>query len=251
MNNYALVTGASSGIGRQIAIKLIERDYNLIVCARRGERLAELKALGKKHGVKVIPYSADLSCPKNCVILHNYFSNLNITMVVNSAGFGLLGDFDSHPLSKELEMISLNVTGAAMLTRLFANSMKKGTILNVCSAAAFSSEPLMASYAASKAYIYSYSRAVNYELKKRGKNVRVVLLCPGAVRSEFDMRAGVTESLPGITAEKCATAAIKGLNAGKEFIIPTAKIKLGYVLSRILPPNVTTAFQYKIQNKKR
>ncbi len=251
MNEYALVTGASSGIGRQIALKLIDRGYNLIVCARRGDRLAELKAHGKSRGISVIPYTADLSCPKNCVILHSYFKHVNITMVVNSAGFGLLGDFDSHPLSKELEMISLNVTSAAMLTRLFANSMKRGIILNVCSAAAFSSEPLMASYAASKAYIYSYSRAVNYELKKRNKNVRVVLLCPGAVKSEFDMRAGVVDSLPGISAEKCASVALAGISKGKEFIVPTLKIKLGYVMSRILPPDITTAFQYNIQNRKR
>ncbi len=251
MNEYALVTGASSGIGRQLAIKLINKGFNLIVCARRGERLAELKALGKKCGVTVIPYTADLSCPKNCVLLHNYFSDVNITMVVNSAGFGLLGDFDSHPLSKELEMISLNVTSAAMLTRLFARSMKKGVILNVCSAAAFSSEPLMASYAASKAYIYSYSRAVNYELKKRGKKVRIVLLCPGAVESEFDMHAGVVDPLPGITAERCAAVAMKGVSAGKEMIVPTAKMKLGYILSRVLPPDITTAFQYHLQSKKR
>ncbi len=251
MNEYALVTGASSGIGKQIALKLIKKGYNVIACARRADKLAELKLYGREYGVSVIPYVADLSCPKNCVILHNYFAHANITLVVNSAGFGVLGDFDSHPLSKDLEMISLNVTSVVLLTRLFARSMKRGTILNVCSAAAFSSEPLMASYAASKAYVYSYSRAVNYELKKQGKNVRVALLCPGAVRSEFDRRAGVTSPLPGITAEKCAAIAVKGLHAGKEIIVPTAKIKLGYVLSRVLPPNVTTAFQYNLQSLKR
>ncbi len=251
MNEYALVTGASSGIGKQIALKLIDRGYGIIACARDAERLSEMKSYGRKKGVSVIPYIADLSCPKNCVTLHNYFARLNITLVVNCAGFGLLGDFDSHSLSQELEMISLNVSSVVLLTRLFAAGMKKGTILNVCSAAAFSPEPLMASYAASKAYVYSYSKAVNYELKKRGKNVRVALLCPGAVRSGFDARAGVGKPLPGISAEKCASVAVKALDSGKELIIPTAKIKLGYVFAKLLPTDVTTAFQYNLQSRKR
>lgn len=251
LGEYALITGASSGIGRQIAEILIDKGYNLILCARRGERLSELKEYGKKAGVTVIPFCVDLSCPKNCVLLHRYFSDVNITIVVNSAGFGLYGDFDKNPIKKELEMISLNATGASLITRLFAKTMKKGIILNVCSAAAFSSEPLMASYAASKAYLYSYSRAVNYELKKRGKSVRVVLLCPGAVNTEFDSVAGVSESLPGLTARKCAKIAIDGVDAGKEFIVPTLKIKLGYLFSKLLPDNFTTAAQYRIQSFKK
>ncbi len=250
-NEYALITGASSGIGRQIAFKLIKKGYNLIVCARRGERLEEIKSEGKRCGVTVIPFSVDLSCPKNCVLLNRFFSGVNITMVVNSAGFGIYGDFDKTPIRKELEMISLNATGAALITRLFAKTMHTGIILNVCSAAAFAAEPLMASYAASKAYLYSYSRAVNYELKKQGKNVRVVLLCPGAVSTEFDSVAGVAEPLPGLSAERCAQIALRDVFRGKELIIPTLKIKAGYLLSRILPEPVTTAAQYKIQSFKK
>ncbi len=246
MKKYALVTGATSGIGKEIAKKLAKKDFTVIACGRNEAVLADL---GKSYGM--MPHVCDLSDKNECVSLWEKYKMLDIRAVVNCAGFGYVSDFDGITVDDDIKMINVNVTATQILTKLFSSSMKCGVILNVCSAAAFSPEPLMASYAASKAYVYSYSCAVDYELKKRNSKVRVCLLCPGAVNTPFEKTAGVKKPLPSMSAEKCAEYALKALEGARTVTIPGIPMKISRVLSKVLPENVILYIQYKIQGSKR
>ena len=246
MRKYALVTGATSGIGREIAVKLAEKGFSVIAVGRNKE---ELSSLSEKYGM--VPSVCDLSEKDKCVSLWKAYRKFNICIVVNCAGFGYVSDFDKISIDDDAEMINVNITAVQILTKLFSASMKSGVILNVCSAAAFSPEPLMASYAASKAYVYSYSRAVDCELQKRHSNVRVRLLCPGAVSTRFEKTAGVKNSLPAISAEKCAEYAVKAIEGRKAVTVTGCKMKISRLLSKLVPESIILDVQYKIQGSKR
>ncbi len=246
MKKYALVTGATSGIGKEIAIKLTENGFLVIAV---GRNKAELSSLSEKYGM--IPNVCDLSEKDECVSLWEKYKEYNICTVVNCAGFGYVSDFDKISIDDDIKMVNVNVLATQILTKLFSSSMKNGVILNVCSAAAFSPEPLMASYAASKAYIYSYSRAADYELQKRNSPVRIRLLCPGAVSTSFEKTAGVKNPLPSISAEKCAEYAIKAIEGKRAVTVTGCKMKISRFLSRIAPEKLVLAVQHKIQGSKR
>ena len=154
----ALVTGASSGIGREIAIELSEMGYDLILVARRKKKLDELK---KKLPGKTTTIVMDLSSTANCMKLYDKVKDEDIDVVVNNAGFGLFGEFDKTNLDKELDMIDINVKAVHVLTKLFLKDFKEkdsGYILNVASSAGFLSGPLMATYYATKGYVLSLLR---------------------------------------------------------------------------------------------
>ena len=246
MKKYALVTGATSGIGKEIAFKLTEKGFTVIACGRNKGVLDEL---AEKYGM--IPEMCDLSNKSECVALWEKYRLFCVCVVVNCAGFGYVSDFDGISIENDVKMINVNVISTQILTKLFSSSMENGVILNVCSAAAFSPEPLMASYAASKAYVYSYSRAVDYELKKRKSGVRVRILCPGAVSTQFEKTAGVNNPLPGMKAEKCAEYAIKAIDGTKTVTVPGIPMKISRFFSRITPENIILYVQYKIQGSKK
>lgn len=246
MKKYALVTGATSGIGKEIAFKLAERGFSVIACGRNEKVLTELTEM---YGMTA--HMCDLSDKNECISLWNEYKMLDINVLVNCAGFGYVSDFDSITVEDDVKMINVNVTATQILTKLFSSSMKSGVILNVCSAAAFSPEPLMASYGASKAYVYSYSRAVDYELKKRKSKVRVRLLCPGAVDTPFEKVAGVTKPLPSMSAEKCAEYALRAIEGSKAVTVPGIPMKISCFFSKIIPENIILYVQYKIQGSKR
>ena len=246
MKKYALVTGATSGIGKEIALKLTQKGFSVIAV---GRNQAELTILSEKYGM--IPKVCDLSNRDECVSLWEKYKEYDICTLVNCAGFGYVSDFDKISIDDDVKMANVNVLAMQILTKLFSSSMKNGVILNVCSAAAFSPEPLMASYAASKSYVYSYSRAVDYALKRRNSNVRVRILCPGAVSTPFEKTAKVKNPLPSISAERCAEYAIKAIEGKRTVTVTGFKMKASRFLSRIAPEKLVLAVQYKIQGSKR
>ena len=177
----ALITGASSGIGRDIAKYLSRMGCELILVARNKEALKDV-ASKLKVDTKIIVL--DLSVPENCIKLYNQVKKEDITILVNNAGFGTLGEFEDINLDKELEMIDLNIKAVHILTKLFLKDMKAkdhGYILNVSSVAAFEPGPLMATYYSTKAYILRLTTAIYEELRRANSSVVISTLCPGPV----------------------------------------------------------------------
>jgi len=249
---YALVTGASSGIGREIARLLAARKYDLIIVARRIAELNELKLeLEAAYGVDVVVKAIDLSNRDNCVRLHGECAAYDPKIVVNDAGFGRVGPFADHDLAGDLAMIDTNVVGLHVLTKLFAQSMGEGRILNVASMAGFLPTPLLSSYAATKAYVFALGTAVDYELRKAKKPIRVLTLCPGPVETGFGAAAGADQALRGMTAERCARIAVRGLMKGRRVIIPGFTMKLTRFFLRFAPLSLILPASYALQRTKK
>lgn len=247
----ALVTGASSGIGREIARELYKRGYRLILVGRDKERLYDInRKLGGGH--KMI--SVDLSCPEKCRKLYELTKDENIDILVNNAGFGVFGEFTKTDLDGDINMINVNVTAVHTLMKLFLKDFTErnsGYILNVASSAAFLPGPLLAAYYATKAYIYRLTVAVEKELRKKGSHVHLSVLCPGPVQSDFNNRAGVKFAVKGITSKQAAKYAVKKMFQGKVTVIPGVSIKLGIIAAKFLPTEILTEFAYRFQSKKR
>lgn len=249
---YAFITGASSGIGKEIATMLAEQGYHLILVARREERLHFLKQqLQKKMpDLRILIEACDISITDNCTALFQKYKAYPITIVVNNAGFGKVGYVTDLPLKDELDMISTNVTAVHVFTKLFASSMKKGRILNVASLAAFQPGPYLATYSATKSYVFQFSMSINYELKRQHKNVHITTLCPGPVNTEFNKVAGADFALTSISPKKCAKCALDAMYRNKDFVIPSVPMKLLRLFVRITPYKLILPIEYFIQTKK-
>lgn len=249
---YALVTGASSGIGREIAIELSKRGYDLVLVARRKERLIEISRQ-LESDCQII--TADLSDLDEARNLYETVKHMNITVLVNSAGFGLLGDFASTDLERELNMINLNISSLHLLTKLFLKDFVKkdtGYILNVSSSAGLMpAGPYMATYYASKAYVTSLTHAINQELRDQNSNVVVSALCPGPVDTEFNDVAGVSFGLPSISALECARYGLRHLFKGKAIIVPGLTMKAATAMAKLLPRGLVVSVTGHQQKKKR
>lgn len=249
---YALVTGASSGIGREIAIELSKRGYNLILVARRKERLIEISHR-LESDCQII--TANLSNLDEAHNLYETVKHKNITVLVNSAGFGLLGDFASTDLERELNMINLNISALHLLTKLFLKDFIKknaGYILNVSSSAGLMpAGPYMATYYASKAYVTSLTHAINQELRDQNSKVVVSALCPGPVDTEFNDVAGVSFGLPSISALECARYGLRHLFKGKAIIVPGLTMKAATAMAKLLPRGLVVSVTGQQQKKKR
>lgn len=246
----ALVTGASSGIGRDMARYLSSKGYDLILVARDEKRLQELKDELKTE-VKI--FSIDLSKKENVLDLYDQVKNENIDVLINDAGFGAFGEFWEVDLNKEIDLIETNITALHILTKLFLKDMKKkekGYILNVSSIASFAPGPLMATYYASKAYVTFLSRAVSKELKKAKSGVVVSCLCPGPVDTNFNNVAGVKFSIKPLSSEYVAKYGIDNLLNGKRTIIPGVFNKCLHVLSKLAPSSISMESVYNNQTKK-
>lgn len=246
----AIVTGASSGIGYQIALCLAHRGIDLVVCARREERLEKLKS-DVNVNVKII--KADLTDIDSVFALYTEVKNDGIDILVNNAGFGVCGEFLKTDLVRELDMIDLNIKALHALTKLFLRDFTErnnGYILNVASSAAFMPGPLLSSYYASKAYVLRLDRAVNTELKKMKSDVRISTLCPGPVKTEFDEVANVKFSLKGLDARFVAEYAVKKMFAKKEVIVPGRQMKLMRPLQKMTPDFILCKIAYHIQKRK-
>lgn len=244
----ALITGASSGIGRDIAINLSKKGYDLILVARDLEKLNEVKS--KLHtNVEVV--SMDVSNAENCKELHEKYQNIDI--LVNNAGFGDCGYFTKTNLDKELKMIDTNIVAYHVLTKLYLQDMKQknsGKILNVASIAGFMPGPLMATYYSTKAYVVRLSEAIREELRREKSNVQISILCPGPVNTNFNKVADVQFALKGLSSEYVAKYAVNKLFKGKFYIVPGWKIKLARFGAKIAPNNFVAKICYNMQRRK-
>ena len=247
----ALITGASSGIGRDMAKILSSKGYDLIIVARNKEALNNLKS-ELNTNVEVI--SMDLSNVDNCKELYNKVKNKNIDILINNAGFGLLGEFNETNLEKELNMIDLNIKSVHILSKLFLKDFIKrdsGYILNVASSAAFQPGPLMATYYSSKSYVYNLTLSMYGELKKRKSNVHISCLCPGPVDTNFNNVANCEFKAKSLTSYYVANYALNKMFKNKLLIIPGFSIKLLYIFGRLIPIKSKLNFTYNIQHNKR
>lgn len=245
----ALVTGAGSGIGKAIALRLADMGYDLVLCGRRKERLIEIK--DKLCGVSVKIQCGDLS-DKNFV-LKLFEENKDVTVLVNNAGKGVFGKLDETDLEKELEMINVNIVAMHILTKKYLKLFKEqnsGYILNIASSASFFPGPLFSSYYASKAYTARLSSAVFEELRRDRSNVKICYVCPGPVDTEFSDVAGVHFSVRPVTADFVAKQSLNALFKGKRCVTPSFIIKCTKLLSKIIPERISQKIVYTIQKKK-
>ena len=246
----ALITGASSGIGKEMAIYLSKKGYDLILVARRRDRLELLKK-SLKTNVEII--DMDISLAENCIELYKVVKNRNIDILINNAGFGIIGEFSDTDLTKEIELIDTNIKAVHILTKLFLKDFIKrdsGYILNVASSASFMPGPLMATYYASKAYVLRLSEAIYGELKEKGSKVYVGSLCPGPVDTEFNEVAKTNFKIKALKADYVARYAIKKMFKKKIVIVPGFTMRLSSYFSRLMPTKLILKIVYKIQKAK-
>lgn len=249
---YALVTGATSGIGREYAKLLAKDGYNLIIVGRRKHRLEEIKEhFEESYNIKVVIYKCDLAEPMNVKEFLDFTKHYkDITVVVNSAGFGKMGFIHEIDETEQLKMITTNITALHMLTKHFACVMEHGDIINISSIAGVTPTPYMSQYGATKAYVYSLSLALNYEMKKLKKDVNILCACPGPVDTEFGEVAEASFKLKSISARRCAELIYKAQKKKKSKIMVDISVKLAYIGLRMLPHAATLPIEYKIQRKK-
>ncbi|MCQ2124818.1 MAG: SDR family oxidoreductase [Fibrobacter sp.] len=249
---YAVVTGASSGIGADFARNLSARGYGLILVARREDRL---KTLAAELSTPVEIFTADLSHREECERLGEFMDKFEIGVFINNAGFGDCGAFTESDLGKELQMINVNVNALHVLSKIALKHLQKNSekayLLNVGSSAGLlPAGPYMATYYATKAYVVSLSRAIAQELKETKSNVSVSVLCPGPVKTEFNDVANVSFTLPGIEPKFCADYAIAQLFNKKTVIIPGLFMKLTNMFSHIIPAKLAIKITGMQQKKK-
>jgi short-subunit dehydrogenase len=223
-----LVTGASSGIGAELARVFAREHRDLVLVARSRERLEALAGeLQEKHGVRVRTIASDLAVPGAAERIHRALAEegIAVDVLVNNAGFGMRGAFVELDSRRQMEMVSVNLIALTELCRLFAPEMVKrgaGKILNVASTGAFAPGPLMAVYCATKAYVLSFSEALANELRQSG--VTVTCLCPGPTETQFAERAGTSKTKlfrSGVMSSAAvAEAGRKALARGADLVIP-------------------------------
>ena len=246
----ALITGASSGIGRDIARELSKRGYDLILVARKKESMYELK---EELNTNIEVISMDLSIQKNVMDLYEKAKDKNIDILINDAGFGLIGSFRKTNLDKELSMIDLNIKALHILTKLFLKDFierNSGYILNISSASAFQPGPLMATYYSTKSYVYNLTLAIYEELKHMNSKVHISCLCPGPVETNFNNVANCEFRIKALSSEYVARYAIDKMFKNKLLIIPGFKIKLVYIFGRFVPNKLKLKITYNIQYRK-
>lgn len=288
---WALVTGASSGIGRDMSRYLYSLGYNLIIVARDLEKLEKLKTeLEKNENTEknstsvsaqqhnnnneknnnnykkiendevnqkkqeIIIITKDLSIKENCLEIYEQTKNIQIDLLVNNAGFGVFGEFSKTDLEKEINLINTNITALHILTKLYLKDMIKrnsGHILNVASIAGMEPGPLMAAYYASKAYVIRLSRAINKELKKEKSKVKISILCPGPVDTNFNNVANVVFKAPSMPSEKVAKYGIDKALKGKLIVIPGVLNKSVRFFSKVVPDCILEEVAFHIQRRKR
>ncbi len=247
----AIITGASSGIGRECAVLLAKRGYDLILAARRKERLTELKRqLEARYSIQVTVCPADLSDQQTVLSFARTYLAEPVEILINNAGFGAIGDFQNTDLTQELSMIQTNISALHILMKQFIQTQKHGYILNLSSIAGHLPGPGMAAYAATKAYVLSISQAVRQELEEAGIPISVTAFCPGPVHTEFFQRAGAANELPSISAKHCAKAGIRAMFEKKSVAFSDLKTALTQKLIRLAPMALAVKIDYQMQKAK-
>ncbi len=246
----ALITGATSGIGRDMAVILSRMGCELIIASRDVRRMEQIK---RRLPVPVRIIQADLSREADCYALYEQVKEENIDILINNAGFGAFGEFAEIPLETELNMLDLNVRAVHILTKLFLLDFRKrnsGYILNVASSAGFLAGPLMSTYYATKSYVLRLTEAIHEELRREGSAVRITALCPGHVDTGFDKRANVKHSIGGVSSYKVAKCGIEGMFRGKVVVLPGVTMKLTYVGEKFLSESLMLKAAYHAQKQK-
>ena len=252
----ALVTGASSGIGRDIARELAKKKYNIIAVAHGKEALENLKKeLEEQYKVNVDVRAMDLIDREGCKKLHNEIKEKygTIDILINDAGFGTCGKFTETDLDKELGMIDTNIVALHILTKLFLQDMvkaDKGHILNVASIAGFMPGPLMATYYSTKAYVVRLTQSIRHELFKQKSKVKISALCPGPVATNFNKVADVKFNLAEADSEYVAKYAVRLMFRNRTLIFPNFFIWLGRIFAKLLPDQISAFFCYYAQRRK-
>ncbi len=246
MTSYAIVTGASKGIGKSFSEILASKGYNLVLIARSESLLKDLsQELEKKYSIKTETIGIDLSEKESPQKVFDYCQNRNlpIDILINNAGYGLFGRFDSSILDNQLNMLNLNILSLVALTHLFIPLLKKqgkAYILNVASTAAYQAVPELSTYSASKAFVLSFSRAIAFELKNT--DISVTCLSPGSTNTSFMDRAGMTNpkilataAKLGMNADEVAKQGLEAMFKGEAEYIPGFVNTLGATLNRFFP----------------
>lgn len=243
---WALITGASAGIGRAFAFELAAGGADLILVARRRDRLTELaNELRAKHKIAVEVCVADLAQHTGPAEVFEFTSRkgFDVELLINNAGFGAYGEFAKSEVSRNLEMVQVNIAAVVHLTRLYLPPMitrGHGDILILASTAAFQGVPYLNAYSATKAFDLLFAEALAEEVREHG--IRVCALCPGSTTSEFSQVAGQPSSVlrRKESAEKVAHVGLKALAGGKSYVISGFKNYIGAHAQRLLPRRVVT-----------
>lgn len=254
----SLITGASSGIGKDMAFEFADRGYDLILVARSFDRLKEVKneIIEKYDKCNVLIMKCDVSNVESVKNLYNDIQKEfgNIDVLVNNAGFGDCGKFYETDLEKDISMINTNILVLHVLTKLFLQDMvkvNKGYILNIASIAGFMPGPLMATYYSTKAYVVRLTRAIAKELKVVNSKVRIAAFCPGPVNTDFDKNANVTFSLKGQSSSDVAKIGVNGLfKSNKVVYFSSILIRIVACLAKIMPESFMANQAYRTQKRK-
>lgn len=250
-NKMVLITGASSGIGMEFARAFSKKGCKLILVARRADRL---HALAAELGTPCEVLPADLSEEKEVLRIAELTKDQKVDILINCAGFGLLGAETAVDLAEELNMIDVNIRAVHILTKIFLEQMiarNSGAILNVASSAGLlPAGPYLNTYYATKAYVASFTQGLAAELEDMRRNIYVAALCPGPVNTEFTAVARGSQWDNGISAEKCVSYAMKQMEKGKRVIVPSFTVRAGLFFSRFLSKKALARFVGRFQKKK-
>lgn len=247
---WALITGASSGLGAEFARQLAAQKLDLILVARRADRLKELAtALKLEHGIQVKVVPLDLAKPNFIAILKKHTAKLNIGLVVNNAGFGMSGEFTKNNLDYELRMLDVNCRAPLIIAHEYGKIMashRRGGIIMVSSVVSFQAVPYMTHYAATKVYDLLLGEGLWYEMKKYG--VDVVTLCPGATETEFS-NVAETKPVPGAMPAPPVVAAALDALGHKPYVTAGFKNKFMVFMTRLAPRSMSTRIAAQIMKK--
>ncbi|QEH62225.1 short-chain dehydrogenase/reductase SDR [Spiroplasma chinense] len=259
-NRYAIVTGASKGLGYAYCEELLKIGYNIIGVARDCSSLKQLEE--KYPNLKIEAWNMDMSIFENNQKLFDKAKEFDVEIVINNAGYGVWGYFQDSSLESEMNMVDLNIKSLHALTKLFVQEFQRkgyGRVLNVGSMASFTPAPVFASYYASKAYVWSLGVAVNTELKKTKSKVRVITLCPGPLKTDFWNRSSDQKDAKyksTVKVMKTSVYARKSLKSGlktkkKNFIITGATNKFVKKLTSFAPQSIVLSSVYNYQRKRK
>lgn len=249
--NWALITGASGGIGSEFCDLLAKRGYNLILVGRSDHTLKHIcKTLEEKYSVRTVPIVADLSVIEDTKYVCQLFSDYKVRLFISCAGMGYTGSFPDQPEQSMAEMIGAMVLSDTLLSRAFLSVSSARRLLLVSSVAGFAPDPYMAVYGSCKAYTNVLSRSLRSECKTLGLPCRVSLLAPGPVSTDFDRKAGCTTQRKGQSPQKCAQKGIDGLFKGKVLIFSSLSARICFYAMKFLPEKLMTPVISRIQRRK-
>lgn len=244
----ALITGASDGLGKEIALILAEKGYHIIAVARNKQKMQQNFLAIKQKTI----ISLDLSLPENCFKLYEMLKNQNIDIFINNAGYGIFSEFKNSDLQNELKMIDLNIKASHILMKLFLQDFiknDKGYLLNISSIGAFFPSPFLSSYYGTKSYLLNLTLGVFEELQIMKSNVYLGVFCPATINTGFHKTAGITSKIKGSDAKNMAQYAIKKMFQKKCVIVPTYAKFITFFTS-IFPKRIVLKFAYIMQLKK-